>query len=157
MWQVCVHVFCLNASSHLCFTFFVTWLQKCFNLKHIKVLEETYLVLEKSWNFVTEVLASVWDSRVVLPCCLYIVCGGFFLGFFCLYWLYMHLDMYLFDFFSTCFCKLVLVNETERSTIPACPSFTHCYCTQGQYHSSIFVRVFVGKKKKVYLYTCTYN
>ena len=46
------------------------------------------------------------------------------------YEIYMHLNMSFFFFrmmfvdgFFTCFCKLVLIHLTERSTIPACPSF----------------------------------
>ena len=38
---------------------------------------------------------------------------------------------------SCFFGKLVLINQTEGSTIPACPSFI-CCCTQGQYREYYF-------------------
>ena len=73
----------------------------------------------------------------------------------------MHFDMYLFwfpddvcwRFFFT--CKLVLINQTERSTIPACPSFIAIlHKGNGNTESSIFRCV---KQQHNYVCFCTCN
>ena len=77
MWQVCVHVFCLNASSHLYFHLFVTWLQKCFKIiTHQDPWKNIFSpgkVLEKSWNFVTE---SLWEPCMMPDIWTVCVVGG---------------------------------------------------------------------------------
>ena len=127
--------------AHLCSPFFLLLTQSPAYFPemylNLFLLETDFLelllflvVVFSGWEMIS------WSVVSVIACyCMALVLAGI-----------MQLDTYLFfnflmmfvDVFFTCFCcKLVLINQTERSTIPACPSFI-AIVHKGNTESTIF-------------------